>query len=937
MLNYTFLKYFLIFLFFHNTNIFCKEIETKRKEATLQIDSLDKPIELSGKWLFTRNDKKNNSKNETDLKSWKIAALPASWGKIYGDKKLYTVAWHKRLLSFNESLIGQKVTLYAVTFWPEFELYLDGNLILSQGVLKSKKEYITTGGMVTSFKITKKVHTLTVRFKTFLMKGFHAKPFQLRAYQENDLFINFWDFILTDSLVLGGSAAFMAGLLFLFVYLKTKENFYRVPSFMGIVCGLSLIGWAGLFNRFIGTNASASLFYATLLPSAIYSALFVRHYIKIKWYWFTPSVVCGVCSVIFLFFINPESHHALFLTLRKIGFAMAIPNEIILITLMVKNRRPFGTDFTPLLLGQISLGIFSGYSVFSALGIINGYNVVQFGFMSLIFVVLYLSAKNFAKTYLDNQKNLKEVTELKDNLEIKVEERTVELAEEKNSVSNLLHNMSQAVFSVDLYGVIQNKAISEYSNILFNQSIAGKTVYETLYANIDPKSEDYGNLKSALETSIGGNDLQWDLNESYFIHKTTINVKGEERIISVLPNPIWGLDEDIKEIMFSCEDITEKVALEEKVAKTQAESNKRSRALHELAPHDGKGIAAHSKELKMFLSNSDLLLNESNEIIEKSNAQKLDQKKFDTVFRHLHTLKGNARGFGATLLSEQIHKSESDLEEIKNKFDSFNEEKRLLVCKELSQIRELLDYFIKVAEEVFSISIDGTAGEVVYYEVHKDNLASMERALNKVMSESPSNDLSDLFLNFTNLLKTPLKDFLSGFKKIVDETAEESGKNVSFQVEGDDIYIGQDEQNLLNDSLIHLVRNSVDHGIEGSEIRVKENKNEVGNIVISVKKNKNGYGINIKDDGAGIDSELVTKKAIENGIVSNDEAQNMTEADKLKLIFKAGLSTKDQVSELSGRGVGMDVVSTNIKKLGGEIDIKTEKGVGTHFSISIKL
>ena len=114
--------------------------------------------------------------------------------------------------------------------------------------------------------------------------------------------------------------------------------------------------------------------------------------------------------------------------------------------------------------------------------------------MALIFVVLYLSAKNFAKTYLDNQKNLKEVTELKDNLEIKVEERTVELAEEKNSVSNLLHNMSQAVFSVDLFGVIQDKAISDYSNVLFDQTIAGKTVYETLYANIDPQSEDYGNL-----------------------------------------------------------------------------------------------------------------------------------------------------------------------------------------------------------------------------------------------------------------------------------------------------------------------------------------------------------------------------------------------------------------------------------------------------------
>ena len=150
----------------------------------------------------------------------------------------------------------------------------------------------------------------------------------------------------------------------------------------------------------------------------------------------------------------------------------------------VKESR-IRTDYGPLLFGQVSLGVFSGYSVLSAVSIINGYNLVQFGF-DLIFVVLYLSAKTLLKHTLITKK-LKEVTELKDNLEIKVEERTVELAEEKNSVSNLLHNMSQAVFSVDLFGVIQDKAISDYSNTLFDTNIAGKTVYETLYANIDPQ------------------------------------------------------------------------------------------------------------------------------------------------------------------------------------------------------------------------------------------------------------------------------------------------------------------------------------------------------------------------------------------------------------------------------------------------------------------
>ena len=215
---------FIIFFLSSMVNTFGETASNKIKAVTLKVDSLDSPVELSGKWLFTRDDKKENATNEVNLNSWKVVKLPSAWTNFYGDKKLYNIAWHKRVLSFDEKLIGQKVNLYAVTFWPQFELYIDGKLILSQGELKSKKDNITTGGMVATFKITKKIHTISIRFDSFLMKGFHAKPFQLRAYKENDFFINLWDFLLTDILIIGGAAAFMAGLLFLFVFLKTKET-----------------------------------------------------------------------------------------------------------------------------------------------------------------------------------------------------------------------------------------------------------------------------------------------------------------------------------------------------------------------------------------------------------------------------------------------------------------------------------------------------------------------------------------------------------------------------------------------------------------------------------------------------------------------------------------------------------------------------------------
>ena len=128
--------------------------------------------------------------------------------------------------------------------------------------------------------------------------------------------------------------------------------------------------------------------------------------------------------------------------------------------------------------------------------------------------------------------------------------------------------------------------------------------------------------------------------------------------------------------------------------------------------------------------------------------EKLDKNNFDVVFRHLHTLKGNARGFGMTLLSELIHRSESNLEYIKNEFEKFDEERRVQISNELSQVRELLDYFIKIAEEVFSITLDDSKGEVLYQEVHRDNLTSLEDSLKKAMGDSPSSELKDVFLKW---------------------------------------------------------------------------------------------------------------------------------------------------------------------------------------------
>ena len=160
-------------------------------------------------------------------------------------------------------------------------------------------------------------------------------------------------------------------------------------------------------------------------------------------------------------------------------------------------------------------------------------------------------------------------------------------------------------------------------------------------------------------------------------------------------------------------------------------------------------------------------------------------------------------------------------------------------------------------------------------------------------------------------------------------------KDVHYSFNSDDVYLDEKEFQLLNDSLNHILRNSLDHGIEDYTSREKAKKEKFGKLEINCRKRENGFDIFIVDDGKGIDRNRLVKKAVENKLISNEEAKDLSDEEKIKLIFSSGLSTKDNVTDVSGRGIGMDVVKTNIESLNGDLEIKSTDGKGTETIISI--
>jgi len=177
----------------------------------------------------------------------------------------------------------------------------------------------------------------------------------------------------------------------------------------------------------------------------------------------------------------------------------------------------------------------------------------------------------------------------------------------------------------------------------------------------------------------------------------------------------------------------------------------------------------------------------------------------------------------------------------------------------------------------------------------------------------------------------------SKIPKIIRDISKKLNKKVKFEHYGDNVEIDKLMSESLMDPLTHILRNALDHGIETPEERKRLHKPVEGKIVITASQESGHIVLKIEDDGRGIDAQKVAKKALENGVITQEEYERMSEDEKIMLIFAPGLSTADKVSDISGRGVGMDVVMNNINAIGGKIKVKTKLNKGTTFIISIPL
>ncbi len=196
---------------------------------------------------------------------------------------------------------------------------------------------------------------------------------------------------------------------------------------------------------------------------------------------------------------------------------------------------------------------------------------------------------------------------------------------------------------------------------------------------------------------------------------------------------------------------------------------------------------------------------------------------------------------------------------------------------------------------------------------------------------------TDLQLAVMKTRMQPVKKVFSKFPRMVRDLSRELGKEIELQILGEETELDKSVIEEIGDPLVHLIRNSVDHGVETKEMRKRLGKPEAGTIKLSAEHEGNYIVISVSDDGKGMDPDILKKKAVEKGVIDEKTAFGLSDKDALSLIFTPGFSTKEKATEISGRGVGMDVVKTNIQKINGIIDIESQIGHGSKIVLKLPL
>lgn len=492
------------------------------------------------------------------------------------------------------------------------------------------------------------------------------------------------------------------------------------------------------------------------------------------------------------------------------------------------------------------------------------------------------------------------------------------VAKETEKIDAVINNLQQALFAVGPGGTIV-EPVTKYTEKIFGRNIIGENVMQTLYRSLYAKREIYDSVESALVTVMGETELQWDLVESNFPRKIEYLApdlaaeKTNFKLLKINISPIWDDQENLQRLLFVIEDITdfEKMELQFKLEQEQ------SGMLECVLENTIEDLNVAIKSFQQSLSEC------------RAVAASIDPVSFMELQRILHTMKGNARQLKMRVLSDQIHNSETAvMAQMSNIIHSDNGD---MIVVEIDKIDKIILAHVALIQKFLRSESSWGEGIVPVYKLALEQTQSAVAGLKNAMTIEACNQVESAVsrLEFKSIAALAVK-----FAPMITDISKEFGKKINFEIESDAL-ARADQALALTECLLHLIRNSIDHGIETPDVRAQLGKSETGRIKIYCIDNLDSVTIALSDDGAGVDTAKVAMSAVKRGLVTAEQVAEFSLQEKLNLIFLPNLSTKENISDISGRGIGMDVVKENIEKMGGHLMLQSEKGKGMVLTIKL--
>ncbi len=518
-------------------------------------------------------------------------------------------------------------------------------------------------------------------------------------------------------------------------------------------------------------------------------------------------------------------------------------------------------------------------------------------------------ARSFANMRDAIQQMMEVIQEQNRTLEQKVSERTAQLKQKTNDITNMLQNMHQGVLTILSNGRIHHEYSAYVCTVFEVEDVTDDLAMEVLFAASNINSDQWSQIATALDCLIGADAFMFDFNKHLLIPEIQVSFpKDRYKTLELEWDPILSEDETIEKMMVTIRDVTELRGLQE-------EAKQQKQELEMI----GQILALSQKKFEEFLQTSHRLLDENTQLIQQTESKEMEV--LASLFRNMHTIKGNARTYGLQHITEVLHQAEQTYDRLRKSEEATWDRDQLLyeLRDTESQIeryehvfRSKLSDFAKQSQGVY---IDQTLLDKLRDTVTTSNANSLqqlkttikqiESVLEAVGSETLESILEDLTQNLPRLAQD-----LDKAPPTLTVNDRHRGHHIRFLPE---------IIPTLKDVFVHTFRNSLDHGLESPAERVSQGKPETGQITIEVLATEDRVEVHFYDDGRGLGLNRLKTKAVE--LHMAESPHTVSDSDAANLVFHSGLSTATEVTEISGRGVGMDAVKRFLQRQGADITL----------------